>query len=181
MKRDSPHLYLVYDAYMHPRVRPGLYGNASIVGKTLLRDHALVFVRDGYDGIPTIRPCPGKSVPALVLDAQGGEDASLILAKGSCFWSQCTHIVKVGAKDVEATTYRLADDTLEAKEPSAGYAALMRSAYEIAGLDVSILDEAIAYTGQLIMQEAQALEENPPPTLDEKSGHVYEDGPEWGW
>ncbi len=123
--------------------------DATVYGRATLPDHELVF-RGRYSGVATIEPREGSSVPILLWKISARDEESLDIYEGwPRFYGKETLEFQAGNERVSAMAYVMTPGH-EPAQPSEGYYETIREGYDDCGFDLTVLEQALERTAELM-------------------------------
>lgn len=154
-RRSKSKLYIAYGSNLNLPQMAFRCPTATVVGKSELKDYELLFRGGRRGAVATVEPKEGSSVPVLLWEIHGMDEASLDRYEGyPHFYEKQMMDVELDGKTVPAMVYVMTPGH-EFGIPSDYYANVIWEGYESAGFDTQILEDAIDHAFELTRQQAQ--------------------------
>lgn len=154
MNRKSK-LYIAYGSNLNLPQMEFRCPTARVVGTSELKDYELLFRGSRRGAVATVERKEGSSVPVLLWEIYGMDEASLDRYEGyPHFYEKQMMDVELNGKTVSAMVYVMTPGH-EFGIPSDSYANVIWEGYESAGFDTGILEDAIDRAYELTHRQAR--------------------------
>ena len=152
-RRSKPKLYIAYGSNLNLPQMAFRCPTATVAGKSELKDYELLFRGGRRGAVATVEPKAGSSVPVLLWEIHGMDEASLDRYEGyPHFYEKQMMDVELDGKTVAAMVYVMTPGH-EFGIPSDYYANVIWEGYESAGFDTQFLEDAINHAHELVRQQ----------------------------
>ena len=143
-------LYLAYGSNMNLEQMRQRCPTATVVGKTILKGHQLLFRGMDYSAVATIEKHPRAAVPVLIWELEPTDEEALDRYEGFPYLYRKEYIkVRHGNEWREAMVYVM-NPGRRTGRPSPVYFRTIKDGYFRAGFDTRYLDEAVKISTMMI-------------------------------
>jgi len=153
-------LYIAYGSNLNLEQMEHRCPFARVVGKSEIKDYALVFRGSRSGAVATIEPCKDSFVPVLIWRVTKHDERALDIYEGyPKFYDKKVMDIVIDDKTVSAMVYVMTQGH-RLGYPSKGYYNTIKDGYKAAGFDTDILKTAIDYTEKLMQDEYSQKQQN---------------------
>lgn len=135
--------YIAYGSNLNLEQMSHRCPGATVVGKTVINNHKLVFRGRAGNTHATVEPAEGYQVPVLVWKINEQNEIALDRYEGvPTYYTKEGLVIKIGDKVHEALIYVMAAGN-KLGRPSKGYYSAIKDGYLAAEFDLEILEKAL--------------------------------------
>lgn len=146
-------LYVAYGSNLSLTQMQRRCPTARVVGLAELMDHELLFKGHREQAFATIEPKQGSRVPVLIWRIQRADEAALDRYEGyPQLYGKKQVEVSMGRERMDAMVYVMTPGH-SFGHPSVRYLNIIREGYRNAGFTPAVLENAVAYSKQMAMQQ----------------------------